>query len=326
MWDEIDDRLALLELLVTGALPRRKRQARAHDWLATLPWTRATSRRGELALVTARRGDVVELIDRVWPRWRDEHLALLEAGHPPTPSGWRALEDARRARRLPHLPTALNRRTAASLTGPGAKSSLTPTRRDALGPLEVRHDGLIRLRPPGGMRARNDELSLELDHVTRLFDEVGVADRALERGLTLEGEIDGVLLIENLGAWRDMTRPTGWMLAHIPGWDIRGATALLARLPPTTVLHFGDLDPNGARIARHLGDLIPRLEWFVPDFWRDYIADHARATEWPDELDLDDAPALVRQLARDGLWLEQEPIVLDSRLPTAILAHSTQRR
>jgi hypothetical protein len=31
------------------------------------------------------------------------------------------------------------------------------------------------------------------------------------------------------------------------------------------------------------------------------------AGEWPDDLDLDGAPILVRQLADRGLWLEQEP-------------------
>jgi uncharacterized protein with HEPN domain len=42
--------------------------------------------------------------------------------------------------------------------------------------------------------------------------------------------------------------------------------------------------------------------------------------EWPDDLDLGDAPELVRDLAHRGLWLEQEPLVIDSRIASALEA------
>jgi hypothetical protein len=93
MWDRIEDRLALLELLTEGALKRRASQEGAFRWLAELSWTRASSRRDEIVLVAALRSELVALIDRVWPDWRVEHLALLEAGEPATPSGWARLAD-----------------------------------------------------------------------------------------------------------------------------------------------------------------------------------------------------------------------------------------
>jgi hypothetical protein len=40
--------------------------------------------------------------------------------------------------------------------------------------------------------------------------------------------------------------------------------------------------------------------------------------EWPDDLDLRDAPPLVHELAASGRWLEQERVVLDRRLPAAM--------
>ena len=45
-----------------------------------------------------------------------------------------------------------------------------------------------------------------------------------------------------------------------------------------------------------------------------------RRGEWPDDLDLREAPELVRELARRGLWLEQEPLVIDARIAAALEA------
>ena len=88
MWERIEDRLALLELLTMGVLRRRSAQLTAHTWLSELSWTLASGRRDEFALVPERRSELVALLNRVWPVWRDEHVALLEAGEPPTPAGW----------------------------------------------------------------------------------------------------------------------------------------------------------------------------------------------------------------------------------------------
>jgi hypothetical protein len=39
---------------------------------------------------------------------------------------------------------------------------------------------------------------------------------------------------------------------------------------------------------------------------------------WPADLDVSFVPPLVRELASRGLWLEQEPIVLDRRIPAEL--------
>lgn len=318
MWEGIEDRLALLELLTEGQLKCRRSQDAAYGWLEELPWTRATGRRNELALVPERRPELVQLLNRVWPDWRDQHLALLECGEPPTPAGWRRLGDVRRSRALPDLPARLNRRTAAAATARGAKSTLTPSRVDALGEVEVVDDGIVRIRPPRGLRVRRGETQLVLDDVVAVLDEVGVVDRALRDGLEIEGTIRAVLLVENLGAWRDMPQPEGWMLVHVPGWNTLTVRSLLALLVGIPVVHFGDLDPNGVRIYRHLRSTVPTLGWFVPEFWRELVSDHAQRADWPDDLDLSDCPELVASLARQGLWMEQERLALDQRLYAAL--------
>lgn len=318
MWDRVENRLALLELLTSGSLKRRTAQAEAHAWLSELSWTRATSRRDELALVSERREDLLALLDRVWPDWRADQLELLVAGEPPTPAGWSRLGDRRRAGVLPDLPDRINRRTAAAATSPGAKFSLTATRAEALGDVEVTDDGVARLRPPPGLVAHRGTTSVVLDEIVGVLDEIGVSDRALRDGLWFEGDVEAVLLVENLGAWRDMPRPDRWMLVHVPGWNTTTVRQLLVTLGDVPAIHFGDLDPNGVRILQHLRTHLPRLGWLVPSWWAEFIQLHAQDRDWPDDLDLRDAPALVRELAASRRWLEQERVVLDPRLWTAM--------
>lgn len=315
MWDHAAGRLALLELLTSGSLKRRAAQDAAYNWLAELSWTRATGRRDTLALVPERREALVALLDRVWPDWQAAQLDLLVAGEPPTPAGWSRLGDRRRAGDLPALPERVNRRTAAAVTATGAKASLTTARLEALGDVEVTDDGVARLRPPPGLVARRGASEIALDDLVAVLDEVGVSDRALREGLRLDGDVDAVLLVENLGAWRDMPRPGRWMLVHVPGWNTTTVRQLLATLGEVPVVHFGDLDPNGLRIMQHLRAHLPRLAWLVPSWWAELVPLHAQDRDWPDDLDLGDTPPLVRELAASRRWLEQERVVLDPRLP-----------
>jgi hypothetical protein len=314
MWQRIEARLALLELLTEGKLPRRKAQEETHRWLAQLPWTRVTRRRGEIDLVPERTADLVALLDRIWPGWAEVRGELEAAGLPPTPTGWQALEDRCRGRALPSLPSRLNRHTAAALAGPHAKVRVTPDRVSVLGDVEIVDDGLVRLRLPAGLVAILRDERIELDPWMALLGEIGFPERPLLDGLRFEGTVRAVLLVENLGAWRDMPRPEGWLLAHVPGWDTRGVGLLLEALPSCPVVHFGDLDPDGVKIHRHLAASIPELGWLVPQFWGERVESHGQTGAWPEELDLEGTPELVRELARRDLWLEQEVIALDARL------------
>ena len=314
MWDTDTERVALLELLSRGTLKRRRVQGAAFEALSELPWTRATGRRDELGLVEDRRPELVSLLERVWPTWRDGHADLTAHGFSPTLEGWGRLLDARRAEGLPELPQRLNRRTAAALAAPHSKARLTEGRRAALGETEATHDGSVRLRPPAGLVARTARGVVDLAAIASVLGEVAIAERAFLDGLALEGDLRAVLLVENLGAWRDLPAPAGWLLAHVPGWDTAAAAHLLERVAHVPCVHFGDLDPNGVRIYLHLREQRPDLYWFVPSFWAELVDSHGMRTPWPADLDLGVAPSLVRELAARGLWLEQESIVLDRRI------------
>ncbi|MCA9531919.1 MAG: hypothetical protein KC543_17470 [Myxococcales bacterium] len=317
-WDRDDARLALLELLSRGRLKRRQAQAGAYDALAELPWTRATGRRDEIGVVEERRGELAALIDRVWPAWREVLAELVAAGLPPTPDGFGRLLDRERAGGVPALPDRINRRTAAALTAPSSKAALTEARRGALGGTDPTHDGSIRLRPPAGLSARTRAGAVDLSAVAAVLGEVSIPERAFLDGLRFEGAVRAALLVENLGAWRDLPAPAGWLLAHVPGWDTATVGCLLDGLAGVPVVHFGDVDPNGARILLHLRQRRPDIRWLVPAFWLELADTVGLQTRWPPDLDLSFAPDAVQRLAGRGLWLEQERVVLDPRMASAL--------
>jgi hypothetical protein len=319
-WSTHTNRLTLLELLVCGSLRRRRAQASAWDALAELPWTRRTGRRDELGIVAARRGELVGLLARVWPAWDRGLAALTARGLPPTPDGWAALEDAGRAEVLPVLPDQVNRHTAASLVAPHSKATLTERRLEALGDVEATYDGSVRLRPPKGLVARTPAGVVDLAAVAAVLGEASLPERAIRAGLTLEGPIRAVLLVENLGAFCDLPAVDGWLVAHVAGWDTATVQRLLPRLERVPVVHFGDLDPNGIRIYKHLRTMRIDLRWFVPAYWEELLDTRGQVGAWPEDLDLSGAPELVQRLARRGLWLEQEPIAVDPRTPAALEA------
>lgn len=320
IWESDNARLALLELLSRGSLKRRRIQSAAYDALADLPWTRLTGRCDEISVVEERRTELTDLIDRVWPAWREIQAELKIEGLPLTPDGYGRLLDMKRAAAMPDLPDRINRRTAASLTAAHSKASLTETRRGVLGGTDISHDGSLRLRPPAGLSARTTSGTVDLSGIAAVLGEVAIPERALLDGLVFEGAIRAVLLIENLGAWRDFPAPPGWLLVHVPGWDTATAGHLLDRIDGIPVVHFGDLDPNGVRIMLHLRRRAPGLKWFLPQFWFEFVDEYGLPVTWPQDLDLDFAPASVRELAARGLWLEQERIVLDPRIAGALEA------
>lgn len=316
MWERTVNRLLLLELLVRRRAKKRRAQETAFETLAGLPWTRLTGRRDELGLVEGRRHELVALIGKVWPEWTGALAELTAHDLLPTPDGWVKLEEARRVALLPTLPPQLNRKTAAALVAIHSKAGLSATAMAALAGTATTHDGAVRMRPPRGLLARSEKGDLDLEAIARVLGEVAVSERALREGLTLEGTIHAVLLVENLGAWRDLPDLDGWLLVHVPGWDTPTVGLLIDRLRNVPVVHFGDLDPNGVRILQHLRTMRSDIRWFVPSFWEESVASRGQPGTWPEDLDLHHAPTLVRRLAARGLWLEQESIVLDVRLPT----------
>lgn len=327
MWDRDENRFAFLELVHDGRLKRREGQREVWEWLAPLRWTKATGRRDELALAPGKRSEVEEMLDRRWPQWREAQARLVEAGLPATHEGWRALQDAERAGRAVALPRRLNEKTAAAQVGPHSKAGLTDARRTALAEIELTRDGIVRFRPHKGLVLEAADRRVDASMVVDVAGEVVLNERALRDGTRLTGARPAVaMLVENLGPYVDVRVPEDWIVIHVPGWNTTTAKLVVDQLEDAPVLHFGDLDPEGAKIAGHLKREYPRLRWVVPEFWKEWVPERALKRAWPDDLDLNDAPALVQELKDSGLWLEQETIALDPRLAGVLAEMSRHSR
>lgn len=317
IWASEAGRLALAELWHRGSLRRRLSQADAFDELGRLPWARRTSRRYELALDPVHRPDLETLLDRAWPAWREVVARLQSLDLPIDERGWRRLCDLDRKGELPEsLPNRLNVRTAAAAVAPHSKATLSDSRLEGLGDVDLTHDGVIRLRPNRGLMLEHASVALDASQVATVLGEVTIAERAFRDGTRLGGALPrALLLIENKGTFVDLVPPADWLVAHVPGWDTASVSDLLEQLPGVPVVQFGDLDPNGVRIVRHLRELCPDLIWAVPGFWTEFLH-RALTRPWADadDLDLTSAPDLVRDLASRSLWLEQEVLALDQRL------------
>jgi hypothetical protein len=321
MWSRDENRMALLELHHSGELLRRRNQEEIWQWLAELPWTRCTARRNVLSIASGRNSELEQLLTRIWPEWPEILQRLTSATLPVTEKGFRKLRDMERAAELGPVPARLNRRTATALVGPHSKASLSSFRREALAEVDTTRDGIVRLRPNKGLVLERRRNRVQATFLVDIAGEVVLTERALIDGTRLSGRHpQAVLLVENLGPYLDLRAPDDWLVAHVPGWNTATIRLLLEQLPQVPIVHFGDLDPNGVRIALHLRATRPDIHWAVPEFWREYVRKRGRRLAWPEELKLDAVPTFVKELAHAGLWLEQETIALDERLCGALEA------
>lgn len=316
MWNDKSHQLALLELWEAGTLKRRKSQANAWAELATLPWTRRTGRRDELVLREASRSMLETMLERVLPDWRELAQTLSEQGLSVDLHGYRALNEAARARALPPIDRPyLNQRTAHAALGLHSKATLNTQQRKAFKDIALTRDGLVRVRPNPGLKIVKNQAEWDASELASGLGELIFTERALRGGLQISGELPRALLtVENLGTFVDVRVPPGWMVAFVPGWNTATIKYLLAQLKIVPLVHFGDLDADGVQIMRHLQALRPDLIWAVPPFWQEQLEYRRLNKEWPADLDLKNAPDLVQRLAADGLWLEQEALVLEARL------------
>jgi hypothetical protein len=314
MWTKLENRLALLELVTVGKLRLRQSQIEAFKWLGELRWIRTSTRRDELVLVENRRADLEELLSNVWPEWRDIGALLRAADLDPTERGWKELLERRLVAELRPLPERLNVHTATAQVTTHSKASPSDIGRKALEGVEITRDGIVRLRPNAGLELASPTRSFAAADLAALIGEVIIPQRALADGTRLAGVLPkAILLVENLGPYLDLAAPPDWLIAHVPGWNTTAIKILLETVREIAVVHFGDLDPAGVRIHAHLREARPDLTWFVPDFWREHLGRGLPCT-WPEDLVVDEAPPLVREVARLGVWLEQEIIAVDERL------------
>ena len=313
-WEDEGDRALLLELRLQGSARRRRQQEELLGQLEGLGWVTATSRSSEVELVEARSDDLEQMLDSRWPDWRSVARALVAEELLPSPQGMKELR--RRQRVLPSLPRRMNLKTAASAVAEHSKATLGEAHRAMLGDAEVVRDGVVLVRPHRGMELVRGELRSSAIDLAAVQGVVALTSRAMMDGLEVGGVPAGaVMTVENEAAFVDMPKPDGLMLVWVPGWNTRLAIEFLKGVSAGRRLHFGDLDPNGIRIFRHLSERLPGMQHFIPEWWRERIAGAPPIeAEWPEGLVGAEDHPLVQELAAAGRMSEQELLLLDPRL------------
>lgn len=320
-WGTRPHALALVELLLTGEVRRRRNQEDAWSTLLDLGWARRSRRSGVLEIDSVSREAVEATLSAAWPEWSDFAKRLGELDLPYTPKGLRELErhDRIEAASMLELPSRLNRRTAAAAVAEHSKAHLGPFEHVVLEDVDVTYDGLVRMRANRGLAVQRDGLVTAACGLTRLLGELVLSDRALRDGTQLAGNLPrAVLTIENLGAYLDSPTPEDVLVVHVPGWNTRTTKDLLEGIGDVPLVHFGDLDPNGIAIVSHLRRWRPDVRWFVPDFWEEYSDEKGLTRQWPVIEWPPDTPPWVRDLSQRHMWLEQEAIVMDERFLWAL--------
>lgn len=335
-WGEEAHRLALLELLENGVLHRRQGQAVVWEHLEATGWIRPATRRREVALVPRRRDDLAVLLDRIWPEWVAVRDALVAENLPPTPAGAREFRRRQRAQEVDSatldqaaVPGSLNQRTAMSLVADSSKVAPGSAHLEVLADRRLTRDNVVRLRPNAGLELSLNGRRWDAAELAQVQGEVVISERAFAGGTALAGRPPRLILtVENTGAFVDLPAFDGVLLLHVPGWNTALARAVIEQAPgrtagssrPTPWAHFGDLDPNGVRIYRHLAAQLPGFGWLTPAWWADVAPPSpALRKPWPEPFrDDPELPPVIRRLVAEDRWLEQEQIVLDPRLAPAL--------
>lgn len=327
-WSQPDHAHVLLELLISGGLRRRKRQAAALAQLESLGWTRRAVRSDRVELVGRHREQLAACLDGAWPEWREIAADLARLDLPPTPGGMKELAQRRRAARAAGLalPERLNRHTAAALVGRHSKAALGPFEQVVFDRVDLTDDGLVRMRPSRALSLATTGGIVDACELADLLGEVVLTERALRDGTRLAGARPrAVLTVENLGAYIDAWVPDDVLVVHIPGWNTRLARLLLEPLRETPLVHFGDLDPNGVAIVEHLRLWRDDVDWLVPACWEELRGTHGLRRVWPHGVLPEGTPDWVCRLVSDGLWLEQEPLVVHEGWPESLASALGER-
>ncbi len=312
----INARLALLALARGEPLREAGWNTETLRWLDERRWLRREGKSRTWVLDREHGADLFALLDQAWADWTQVDAALRTSALQCAPEGWQRHQDQARRERFSRSvrPLTLARRTAAAALRGDSKSHSELDREPALDGFVLDDAGVARIRPSRGLRLQLGALELDAAEISAVTGEIAVSERALARGLIVGGTLPrAVLTVENPAAFVDLPEIDELLVVLLPGVDQRAGLRLVAQLPGVPWAHFGDLDPAGLELYRRCQRQRADCRWWVPGWWAELLDTHGReGAVWP--ADPGSVPPLVEVLSRLGVWLEQEPLVLDKRL------------
>lgn len=321
--NRIDRLLPYIKLVYYGELLSTVSVKLIVEKCLKLRWAQLTRRKNVVTITDLGKETIPIMLTNQWPEWKTYTDKMIEAGHALSVDGIRLYEQQAKAVGLV-LPKMIHRKTLASICGKhsktGVSKSLVKIAKDAL----ITTDQMLRFWANKGLVfSYGDSEKLSCDKIMNALGEVAIPERAFISGLSLEGVFPKVIItVENRGSYVDFpVKDDGLMLINCPGDDTSLAIMLLNLLPPEIpCYHFGDIDPKGLEIAERLTkNLKQSVSLFIPSFWQEYVEElFTGEKEWNNLNFTFSDSLIVRQLSKQGKWLEQERIMLDSRLTAEV--------
>jgi len=273
----------------------------------TAGWILKGPRRHQWILQESSRQRVQNRLTFLVPTWEADFKLLEKDGKDPlSPVDLEILPALRRA--TPHRKI-LNRRNWKAITGAGPKHR---QRRAFSGTLTS--DWVLRLRPNQGLKAIMEGKEVDLQEMVSQWTECIFPERAWMKLEGFQGSLPKtVITCENLGAYIDFPDIPDAIIVFSPGKNIVATTRLLNKLPAEVRwIHFGDLDPEGYKIAITMSKETGRpLSFYIPSFINEYLdMGYPVGNKWKA---LPDIPEL-KELQSRGLGIYQERFMLDERL------------
>lgn len=301
--------VTLGRLIELGIIKLSTRNNQLIKRLEVARWIEPTGRKGEWRLRDGALSKIADRIDILLPCWQQEFKFLRSLDLDPLEP--RSIESLAMLRKNQVAVGMVNRRNWNAATGLGPKHS---SQKQASATLTK--DWVMRFRPNAGLYGIFDTNKIDLWKLSETLSECIIPERLWLRFERFEGVLPSLIIsCENLGAYVDLVVPDSAMVIYAPGADIETAAELLRHFPHTDWIHFGDVDPDGLKIAENLAKEVSRqLHFFVPSFAEEYLPGRPVKTPWAEIPDTN----VFRKLRRSRTRLFQEVFMLDPRLSSDI--------
>ncbi|MEQ1739233.1 MAG: Wadjet anti-phage system protein JetD domain-containing protein [Methyloglobulus sp.] len=307
--------IALLErILSTGLVREAKWWEFLQKRFIDAGWLESSKRKGDWSLCDSARTQVEARLNSLWPTRADD-LVLLHR-HSLTSLNPKHLDylPALRAD-SPKTPVLINRRTWYSISGVGPKKkSLLNTPKDDV---VLTQDTISRFRPNLGLEMEIDGHTMAISDLAQTLTEFSLSERGLRKVSAFKGILPSTIVtVENLGSYIDLALPSDMLVIFSPGTDIRSAIQLLKFFPVTKWIHFGDIDPEGIKIAYMIAKAVSRQPHiYIPSFAGDYLnRSQKKKVVWHETYGL----PILSILKEKKIGIFQEIFMLDDRLSSDI--------
>lgn len=305
--------IALLARLIEhGTSPESGRNRALIRRYETAGWLLPSSRRNDWLVREEAVLHIRSRLATLLPTWETDFKLLQAHGlDPRKPLDIEALPALRRPVVAKGKINRRNWKSAAGL-GPKRKSMLKTE-------ATLTSDWVMRLRPNKGLLAKWEDGSTDLWEMAQIWTECPIPQRQWLNLREFAGTPPAlVITCENLGAYIDLPLPENALAVFSPGKQTEFAIGLLAKLPTSKWVHFGDLDPEGLEIAEQIANASGRkMALYIPSFATEYVKlgmAQKKKVVWKTESEHPVLKGLAER--REGLY--QEVFMLDPRLEEEI--------